>query len=309
MESSTSSKLKRFFRFVEIETKLATMIPSLAALAYVFYTTGTINFSSMGIYFIAALFLDMSVTAINNHLDKREDESQTPHYSKLTSLAIIGAMLLVFSALGLYLAYLHGVTVLLAGVFCLFVGVAYTFGPAPISKSAYGELVSGFTVGSVVMFIVVSINNPDFQPLGLVFYMSELRLAMDIDLVGLAAFALVTLPAAFSTANIMLANNICDEERDRPFRYTIVHHLGKKRALYLFAGLYYGVYLAVVMASILRIVPLWCLLVLGTLPLVQRNIRSFFAEQKKNTTFLLAIKNFVIIMLAYILGIVLGGVI
>ena len=304
-----SLDFKQFFRFVEIETKLATMLPFFAALAYVFYTTGSINIQSSIIYFVAALFLDMSVTAINNHLDKREDKSQTPHYSNGVSLVIIGTMLLVFSILGLYLVYLHGITILLAGAFCLLIGVTYTFGPAPISKTTYGELLSGFTVGSVVMFIVVSINNADFQPLGLAFDMSELRLSMDIDLVGIAAFTLVTLPAAFTAANIMLANNICDAERDRPFRYTLVHHLGTKRALYLFAGLYCCAYLSIIVASILGIVPLWCLLVLITLPLVHKNICSFFKEQEKSTTFLLSIKNFVIIMMVYIVGIMLGGVI
>ena len=304
-----SRGLSRFFRFVEIETKLATMIPSLVALAYVFYTIGSINMRSMGIYFIAALFLDMSVTAINNHLDKREDSTQTPHYSNIVSLTIIGVMLLIFLILGLYLAYLHGITVLLAGAFCLFVGVTYTYGPAPISKSPYSELISGFTVGTVIVFIVVSINNPDFQPLGLALNMQELRLALDIDLVEIAGFILMTVPVAFSATPIMLANNICDAEKDRPYRYTLVHHIGNRKALLLFAGLYYGSYFAVVAASILGIVPIWCLLVLGTAPLVQKNIRSFFREQKKNTTFVLAIKNFVIIMITYIIGMVLGGII
>ena len=304
-----SQAIRRFFRFVEIETKLATVIPSLAALAYVFYAIGTINIKSTAIYFVAALFLDMSVTAINNHLDKREDHSQTPHYSGPVSIGLVCAMLLVFAVLGLYLTYLHGITVFLAGALCLLLGVTYTFGPAPISKSPFGEAVSGFTVGTVVMFIVVSINNPAFTPLGLAIDFSQWHLSMDIDLIGLASFVLITLPAAFCAANIMLANNICDAERDRPFRYTIVHHIGVKKALYLFSGLYYASFLAIAAASVLGLLPLWCLLTLGTLPLVQKNIRLFFKEQKKSTTFLLAIKNFMMIMLVYMLGIMLGAII
>jgi len=303
-----AKSIKRFFHFVEIETKLATILPSIAGLAYVFYTIGTINVRSMVIYFIAALFLDMAVTAINNHLDKREDQTQTPHYSNLVSLGIIGTMLLVFAVLGLYLAYLHGATVFLAGAFCLLMGVTYTFGPAPISKTPFAELVSGFTVGTVIMFIVVSINNPTFEPLGLVFNQPAWRLAMDIDLLALFSFGLITVPAAFCAANIMLANNICDAERDRPFRYTLVHHLGRKKSLYLFAGLYYMTYLSIVIAILFGLLPVWCLLTLLTLPLVQKNIHRFFQTQTKDTTFLLAIKNFMSIMLAYIAGITLGGI-
>ena len=301
--------IKRFFRFVEIETKLATLIPALVALAYVFYTTGTINVRSMVIYFVAALFLDMSVTAINNHLDQREDPNQTPHYGTVVSLAVICTMLLIFAVLGSYLAYLHGLTVLLAGLLCLIVGVAYTFGPAPISKSPYGELAAGFIAGTMIMFIVVSINNPAFDPLGLAFDRAEWRLMMNIDLVGLLSFGLITLPAAFCAANIMLANNICDAEKDRPFRYTLVHSLGRAKSLYLFAALYYGSYFAIVLASLLGILPLWSLLTLGTLPLVQKNIRLFFREQDKRTTFILAVKNFTLILLVFACSIVLGGIV
>jgi len=205
------------------------------------------------------------------------------------------------------LAYIHGVTILLAGAFSLFIGIIYTLGPTPISKTTYGELVSGFVVGTVIMFIVVSINNPYFQPLGLHFDSNELRLAMDIDLLGLFSFGLVTLPATFSISNILLANNICDEEEDRLLRYTLVHQIGRDNALWLFAALYGGVYLAIVVASILGLVPLWSLLTLLTVVPVQRNIRTFFEKQVKSETFALSIKNFVIISLSFTLCMIIGG--
>ena len=298
--------MQRFLDFVEIQTKLATILPFLAALAYVFYTIGTINLSSTLIYIIAALLLDMSITAINNHFNRRE-EGKKPHYGYWGGLGVIGVMLLVFACLGLYLAYIHGITILLAGAFCLFIGIIYTLGPAPISKTTYGELVSGFVVGTVIMFIVVSINNPYFQPLGLYFDSNGLRLAMDIDLLGLFSFGLVTLPATFSISNILLANNICDEEEDRLLRYTLVHHIGRDNALWLFAALYVGVYLAIVLASILGLVPLWSLLTLLTVVPVQRNIRAFFEKQVKAETFALSIKNFVIISLSFTLCMIIGG--
>ena len=299
--------IKKFLDFVEMQTKLATVVPALTAMAYSFYTAGTISGRSMVIYFGAALFLDMSVTAINNHIDMREDKSKKPHYRTFISLAVIFLMLLVFSALGLYLAYLHGVTVFLAGALCLFVGVVYTFGPAPIYKTLYGEIASGFIVGAVIMFIVLSINDPYFDPLGVTFDLTDLRLAMDIDLPALLSFGLVTLPAVFCVANIMLANNICDREKDRQFRYTMVHHLGLKKSLYLFAGLYYSSYAAVLSATALGLLPLWCLLTLLTLPPVKKNIRRFFDEQNKAATFRLAIKNFMLIMVVYALGMTIGG--
>jgi 1,4-dihydroxy-2-naphthoate octaprenyltransferase len=285
------------------------VIPALAGLAYVFYAFGTINVRSMIIYFIAALFLDLSVTALNNHMDMREDKEQTPHYTTFVSWLLIGCMLLIFSVLGAYLAWLHGITVFLAGALCLLIGICYTFGPAPISKSPYGEVAAGFVTGTMIMFIVVSINNPEFQPLGLAFDMSALRFSMNIDLVWLFTFVLITLPVALCTANILLANNICDEEKDRSFRYTLVHHIGRKKALYLFIALYCLCYFSVMVGILIDALPIWCLLVLITLFPVQKNIKKFLTKQEKRTTFALSIKNFMLIVLVYALGMLIGGLV
>jgi 1,4-dihydroxy-2-naphthoate octaprenyltransferase len=300
--------LKRFFDFVEIRTKLATVIPSLAGLSYTFYAFGAINIRSMAIYFIAALFLDMSVTAINNHLDTREDPTQTPHYSTKKSWLLICSMLFVFGVLGLYLAFLHGATVFLAGALCLFIGVCYTFGPAPISKSPFGEVAAGFVTGTMIMFIVVSINSETFQPLGLVFNLAEKRLIMDIDLIWLFSFVLITLPIALCTSNIMLANNICDAEKDRQFRYTLVHHIGLQNALFLFVVLYFFCYLSIAVAVLIGLLPVWCLFTLITLFPVRKNIKIFLKEQTKNSTFALSIKNFMLIALVYTFGLIVGGI-
>jgi len=298
--------MKNFLNFVEIQTKLAAILPFLTALAFVFYTTGTIDLISTLIYLPAALFLDMSVTAINNHLNSRE-EKDTPHYSNFTGFAIIVLMLFISAGLGVYLVYLHGFTLFVAGAFCFFIGIIYTVGPAPISKSAYGEVASGFVMGTIIMFIVVTINNPYFQPLGLVFDHNNMRLMMDVDIIGLISFIIVTLPLAFCIANIMLANNICDAEKDRAFRYTLVHNIGIKNALRVFAGLYYGAFIAIVVACILGLIPIWSLATLITWIPVQKNIRLFFDKQLKSETFVLSVKNFVMIILVYALSIAIGG--
>jgi len=298
--------IKSFLNFVEIRTKLATVLPFLLALAYVFYTTGRIHLFSTLLYIIAALLLDMSVTAINNHFNRRE-EKRAPHYGALLSLSLIGLMLLTFVGLGLYLVYLHGLAILFAGIFCALIGVAYSFGPAPICKSAYGELASGFTIGTVIPFIVVSINDPAFSPLGLSFYPTGLRLVLDMNLPALALFFLVTLPAVFCVANIMLANNICDAEDDRARRYTLVHSIGLKKALTLFSGLYYGAYAAIILAGLLGQIPLWSLITLVTLFPVQKNIRRFHQVQSKRETFVLSVQNAVLLLLVYAATTAFGG--
>ena len=297
--------LKTFLSFVEIQTKLASVMPFLAALAYAFYLTGAINLRNSLIYLVAAFLFDMAVTAINNYMDKRETKA-VPHFSRPVSLVIIFTMATAAGVLGLYLAHLYGLAVLLAGMICFVAGVAYTYGPAPISKSPYGEAVSGFVMGFVIMFIVVSINAPTVPMVDIVFY--HWHLYIDINLANLLAFGLVTLPAVCLIANIMLANNICDLEADKATRYTMARHIGVPNALALFATLNCVAYLAIVAASILGILPLWCLITLVTVLPVQKNIRLFFKRQVKRETFSLAVKNFMLIMLVFILTMLLGAV-
>jgi 1,4-dihydroxy-2-naphthoate octaprenyltransferase len=100
------------------------------------------------------------------------------------------------------------------------------------------------------------------------------------------------------TANIMLANNICDLEKDIAVkRHTLPYYIGKN-SLRLFAGLYYLTYIAVLAMVILDILHPICLLSFLSIILVQKNIKEFYKKQEKATTFLCAIKNFVIIMSA-----------
>jgi len=294
-----------FFSFVEIRTKLASLLPFLAALAYAFYLTGAINVRSSLLYLVAALLFDMSVTAINNYKDVRETKA-VPHFGRPASLAMIFTMIAAAGSLGLYLAWLHGTAVLLAGAVCFAAGIAYTYGPAPISKSGYGEAVSGFVMGFVIMFIVVSINAPAVPMVDI--ELNRRQLHISIELGNLLALALVSLPAVCAIANIMLANNICDLEADKATRYTMARHIGIPNALLLFAALYCVAYLAIVAASILGIVPLWCLAALVTAWPVRKNVRAFFQKQTKPETFPLAVKNFLLVMLPFVFTLLLGGI-
>ncbi|MCL2609195.1 MAG: UbiA family prenyltransferase [Treponema sp.] len=296
---------KKFLSFVEIRTKLASVIPFSAALAYSFYLTDRINLHGSLIYFVAAMLFDMPVTAINNYLDNREART-AQHFSHSVSLAIIFAMLVPAGVLGLYIAFTYGLAVLFAGVFCFVAGIAYTFGPAPISKSPYGEAVSGFVQGFLIMFIVVSINTPDLHLTNI--YIENLVLRIDFHVPNMLTLGLVSLPAVCCISNIMLANNTCDLEADKNTRYTMARHIGRKNSLRLFAGIYIVAYLSILASVILRAVPILCLASLATIWPVQANVRIFFREQVKPETFSLSIKNFLLIMLPFILTMFLGAI-
>ncbi|HMM33083.1 MAG TPA: UbiA family prenyltransferase, partial [Clostridia bacterium] len=110
------------------------------------------------------------------------------------------------------------------------------------------------------------------------------------------------------TANIMFANNICDRERDIEVqRFTLAFYLKKQHALWLFAALYYAAYASVVVMVALKLLPPTSLLLLVTLIPVHKNINVFLKKQDKEETFVVAIKNFMIIIVAHIALIFLGA--
>ena len=105
----------------------------------------------------------------------------------------------------------------------------------------------------------------------------------------------------------MLANNICDIEDDiANRRYTLPVNVGRDNALQLFKFIYYIGYFAVVLAVLAGALPLISLVVLVTLVVVNKNIKTFFKLQTKKDTFILSVQNFVVSNAALALTIALG---
>jgi len=236
---------------------------------------------------------DLTTTAINNYIDSKND-LQALQYKRKTALIIIYVLFLLSAAFGLYLAYLTDIIILLVGGICFLCGVFYTYGPVPISRQPLGEFLSGLFYGLLIPFIILYINMPRGTFLSLNFNFEIISLELKIvPMISLLLFSIIPF---CTTANIMLANNICDLEKDIAVkRHTLPYYIGD-RALYLFAGLYYLPYLALIIMVAFKILSPICLLSLITIIIVQKNISAFFKKQDKATTFVLAIKNYMIIM-------------
>ena len=74
---------------------------------------------------------------------------------------IIFVLMGASTLLGLYLVYLTDIVVLLLGGLCFLCGVFYTFGPVPISRQPWGEILSGIFYGFFIPFILLYINMPE----------------------------------------------------------------------------------------------------------------------------------------------------
>lgn len=302
------SVISRWIKFVELSTKLVSLTPFFIGVAYSLYRNKTLDFAATAILFVAVFFWSLTVTMINNYVDRRR-ENKALHFSKAVSLVLIlgtgGASML----LGIWLTILYGLPVLAAGAVSFGIGILYSFTPISISRTPYGEIASGLTEGFLVIFLAVYVNAHTGSARYADLYFSGRTLFASVDWISMLALVVLALPNMCCTSNIMLANNICDVERDvESRRYTLPYYIGQKHALRLFGLLYVAAYAAIAVAVVAGVLSPLSLLAVLTAPLVYRNVRTFTGKPVKAETFVLAVKNYTILLYAYLLTIIAGYV-
>jgi|LSQX01.1.fsa_nt_gb 1,4-dihydroxy-2-naphthoate octaprenyltransferase len=311
-------KLRSFLKLVEIQTKVASMVPFALGTVWALYRYGEFNFLNFLLMLISLLCFDMATTAINNYMDfKKAKKVSGYNYEKhnaivrdrlkeSTVVGVILFLLIVASVSGFILYLQTSPVVLIIGVLSFMVGILYTSGPVPISRMPLGEVFSGFFMGFVIVFLSAFIHVHNKSNIALLSY-RENMLTIGLNPAEILRIFFVSLPGILGIANIMLANNICDIEDDIVNkRYTLPICIGKEKALKLFKILYYTAYADILGLILARILPLTSVLILATLPIVNKNIKTFFKEQSKASTFVFSVKNFLIINVTEVLTICIG---
>lgn len=285
--------IKRFLGYVEIRTKITSIFAFLMTIALLLYQKQEIHWGETLIFFASMFIFDLTTTAINNYIDTKNNH-QTLQFNRKTALNIIYVLFGISTVLGLYLAYLTDIVILLIGGICFLCGVFYTYGPVPISRQPLGEVLSGVFYGLLIPFILLYINSPAGTYLS--FHVNFQTMLLELQIWPIISLLLFSIIPFSVTANIMLANNICDLEKDIAVkRHTLPYYIGSK-ALYLFAGLYYLTYVAIIVMVVTGILHPICLLSLISILPVQKNINVFIKQQDKASTFVCSIKNYVLIM-------------
>lgn len=295
-----------FLKLVEIQTKVASMIPLLLGTVYAQYRFRSFNLKNFIFMFISLLCFDMATTTINNYMDyKKAKKTHGYGYEihnavvsyklkEATVRMVIFILLAIAVIFGVLLFHNTTIVVLLFGALSFAVGILYSFGPIPISRTPFGEVFSGLFMGFVIVFISSYIHIYDQNIFGIVY--SNGNLTVSLKVFEVLYIFLVSVPAISGISNIMLANNICDIEDDRENgRYTLPIYVGKGKALNIFKSLYYLAYLSIALLLFLRIGPVSTLFVFITLIPVSKNIKAFSKLQTKKDTFVLAVKNFIMI--------------
>jgi 1,4-dihydroxy-2-naphthoate octaprenyltransferase len=176
-----------------------------------------------------------------------------------TSLYVIGA------AIGVYLAWVRGWTVLWLGLFGLFMAFFHNAPPVNLYSLAPG-------LGELALFL-------GFGPVPVLgtYYVQGQRL-------GLGALW-ASIPVGLLITAVLYINEFPDYEADKSVgKKTLPVVLGRQRAVGGYVGLLVGAYLAVALGVALRILPLTALLALLSAPLAYRAIggaRQFHSDTSK----------------------------
>ncbi|MFC7678708.1 1,4-dihydroxy-2-naphthoate polyprenyltransferase [Paenibacillus sp. GCM10028914] len=303
--------IKPFFRLVEIQTKVASMIPFLIGSMYALFRFQQFNGYHFLLMLASLLSFDMATTAINNYYDYKkaiktqgfgyEYHNAIVHFKlkESTVVTVIVTLLLIAFSTGIVLFLDTGLLILLLGGLSFAVGILYSFGPIPISRMPLGELFSGLFMGFVIIFISTWIHLDGNQLASLTLTGGMVNL--QVNLLEVILLFSISIPAILGIANIMLANNICDVEEDiENKRYTLPVYIGRPNALVLFRIMYFLAYVDVIVLLILKINPIVILLILLTIIPVHKNIKKFIANPSKKTTFIAAVQNFVLMNTARI---------
>lgn len=296
--------LTAFLKLVEIQTKIASITPFILGNLYLFFHYDNFYFSRFIFMLISLLAVDMGTTAVNNYQDYIRAK-KTKGYNYEVHNAIVNynlsekivkktiAVLFITAVIFGILLYLNtDIVVVLIGALSFLVGVLYTSGPVPISRTPSGEFFSGFFMGFFIPFLSIYIHNLDLININLF----SNKLNVSIIYPDIINIFLYTMPLILGIANIMLANNICDIEDDiENNRYTLPVYIGREKSLDLFKILYYISYISIILAVFLGVLPYYSLAALISFIAVKKNISIFYLKQSKKDTFVLSVKNFALI--------------
>lgn len=312
--------LKQFLALVEIRTKVASLIPFLAGIAFAYYRYDHINLFVLCPLFLSMLCIDLATTTLNNLMDFGRDRIKSGyHYEEHNAIGkyhlsikkikgVIFILLILGGIFGLLVAAMTDLVILLIGLGAFGVGIIYSYGPIPISRTPFGELFSGLFMGFLIFFVVIYTQIFEMGFINIALHKSMLELSMNYA--EIIILFVVSMPLMMGIANIMLANNISDVNEDiENHRYTLPYYLGKKASILLFDTLTYAPWFIVTICVVLNLLPVTTLLLWGLFIPIHKNVKRFHEIQSKEKTFGFVVKNFILFSGAYTLTILIGDVI
>ena len=267
------SKLKEFFLCTRPHSYPASIAPVLFGATYALGYEIKFSILKFILFLLACLLIQAATNLFNEYydykygLDKIDSEGISGSIVKgnlSPREVMVGALVLYALAfiLGLILTFMTSLYVLLVGLVCMLAGYFYTGGKYPIAYSPFGEVVSGFFMGTIII--------------SLSFYFQTGYVNTDIIVVSLPLFIMI--------GAILLANNIRDLDNDKESgRRTYAILEGRTNAIKTMAISFIVVYLLNILFIVTKYASWWNLLVFVTIPLAIKIIKGFSTNNHKTT--------------------------
>ncbi len=161
--------------------------------------------------------------------------------------------------LGIYISATTSWWIALIGALSMLVGYLYTGGPVPIAYTPFGEITSGFLMGTVMIAIS--------------YYIQTANLTWQI--------IWISIPVAIFIGAILLANNIRDLDGDKVSgRKTLAILVGRQNAIRVLAAFFILAYLWTLGLIILKVLPLWSLITFLSVVKAQTAVKGFIGKTK-----------------------------
>ena len=267
------SKLKEFFLCTRPHSYPASVAPVLVGTTYALGYEIKFSILKFILFLLACLLIQAATNLFNEYydykhgLDKVDSEGISGSIVKgnLSPKEVMNGALVLYAlafVLGIILTFMTSIYVLLVGLVCMFAGYFYTGGKYPIAYSPFGEVVSGFFMGTIII--------------ALSFYFQTGYVNTDIVVVSLPLFIMI--------GAILLANNIRDLDNDKESgRKTYAILVGRNNAIKTMAISFIVVYLLNVLFIVTKYASWYNLLVLVTIPLAIKIIKGFSTNNNKKT--------------------------
>lgn len=265
--SNSKKTWKIWWQQTRPHTLTASFVPVLLGTALAMYETD-LHFGLFLAMLIASLLIQAATNMFNEYYDyvrglDTEDshgiggaivrEGIKPKTILSVALSLYGIALL----LGIYICSSSSWWLALVGLFCMLIGYLYTGGPMPIAHTPFGEIVSGFFMGMIIILISFFIQTGTVTSTSI----------------------LVSIPIFILVGAIMLSNNIRDLDGDKEFgRKTLAILIGRKAAIKLLAGMFIVSYVWVFILIALNIISPWLAIVVLSAPKAIKATKGFIGK-------------------------------
>ncbi|GAA0428534.1 1,4-dihydroxy-2-naphthoate polyprenyltransferase [Lentibacillus halophilus] len=250
-ELNKNESLQIWWRLLRPHTLTASIVPVFVGTMFAL-THSHINVLLFLAMLLASILIQAATNMFNEYYDfvlGLDNESSVgiggtivrDGISPKTVLRLALTFFAIAMLLGVYICVASSWWVAVIGIVCMLFGYLYTGGPYPIAYTPFGELFSGFFMGTVII--------------GISFYIQTSVLTSSV--------IWLSIPVAIFIGSIMLSNNIRDLDGDKENgRKTVAILLGRKNAVRLLTILFITAFSLTAAYVIAGILPIWSLLAL-----------------------------------------------